>query len=400
MLRDLLASDLFCYPKTIQIGDRKHGIAGWDDGRDYDRRNFYVVGSKARKSEVDRALVSFPQDLEPLLMACPHLEEQHALKQCILKEGDIGATLGFLLTLLPNLTSIHITDYGSTSDGSENLNNVARKIVEASRSPGRPGTHNLSKLTHMSIKHSERGIASSHRDLAFYWPFFHLPSLRSLRGQHIHAIDNDWSYARLCSHIEELDFDQSFVDNQSFDTYLVDVKNLRKFRYNRADTVDWEGGESLLPRLVQSLVQYAGHSLQSLEISVDVYISTSARFGFYFVGTLKPLQALEYLRVGGPMFTESAESANAQPCVHRLIDMLPASIVRVEFISGDERGSAIATLIGLPESKGQHLPRLNAIHFLRNLWKTSESEREIKRAFCDAGIQLTTGDQEFTGSVH
>lgn len=171
MLRDLHANDLFCYPTTIHIGDRRHGMGGWDDGRDYSWRDYYTVGRKVRESDVDRALLSFPQDLELLLTACPHLGGKNAFKQYILKEGDIGATLGFLLTLLPNLTSIYITDYGSTSHGSGNCNDVARNIVEAGRSPGRPATQTLSKLTHMSIKHSERGMTSidRDRDLAFYW---------------------------------------------------------------------------------------------------------------------------------------------------------------------------------------------------------------------------------------
>lgn len=400
MLRDLLASDLLCYPTTIHIGDRTLESTGWDDDRYYDWRDFPVDRSKVHISGVDQALNSMSQDLEPLLTACPYLKEQDALKPCVLKEGDVGATLGFLLTLLPNLTSIYFYDYGSTSDGSENLNTIARNIVAASRASERPGTQSLSKLTHMTITGSERDETGTTRDLAFYWPFFHLPSLRSLRGQYMNANDNDWSYARLCSYIEELDFDQSFIDHRSFDTYLKDLKNLRKFRYNRVDSIDWGGGDCPLRHLVQSLVQYAGNSLQTLDVSVDVYTSKPAHVGSYFVGTLKALQALEYLIVGGPMFMESANIQPSHPAlpnihIHRLIDLLPPSIVRVDFTSGVERRRGTAMLAGLPDSKKEHLPSLKAIQFPNRLCKTSESERETKRAFCDAGIVLTTGDQKF-----
>ncbi len=398
MLRDLLTSDLMSYPTSIYIGDHSHHSAGWDDGREYDRRRFNVDRSRDGTSEVDIALVPMLRDLEPLLTACPYLEEQDALKHCILKEGDIGATLGFILTLLPNLASIYITDYGCTSDGSENFNTVVRNIVAAGQSTGRSGIPSLSKLTHMSLIRSGRPAFGNDWDLAFFWPFFHLPSLRSLRGQNINASGNDWSYARLRSHIEELDFDQSFIDPQSFDTYLKDIESLGKFRFHRHLTIEWAGRECPLPRFVQSLVRFASHSLQNLEITVDFSSSTSAHGGFYFIGTLKALQVLEYLRVGGPMFMESAANKIALPYevllpaarVHRLIDMLPASILRVEFNYEVKKSETAAMLAGLPELKGEHVPNLQAIQFPQSLCATPGKERAMKRAYSDAGILLMT----------
>lgn len=398
MLRDLLASDLMSYPTSIYIGDYSHHSAGWDDGREYDRRRFNVDTGRDGTSEVDRALEPMLRDLEPLLTACPYLEEQDALKHCILKEGDIGTTLGFILIQLPNLASIYITDCGRISDGSENFNTVVGNIVATGQTTGRSGIPSLSKLTYMSLSRNSRPRTGNDWDLAFLWPLFHLPSLRSLHGHNINASGNDWSYAQLRSHIEELDLDDSFIDHQSFDTYLKDIESLRKFRFHRDDTIDWAGRKCPLPRFVQSLVQYAGHSLQSLEITVDFFSSTSAHGGFYFIGTLKALQVLEYLRVGGPIFMESAANKIALPYevllpagrVHRLIDMLPTSILRVEFNYGVKKSETAAMLAGLPELKEEHVPNLQAIHFPQSLCATPGKERATKRAYSDAGILLMT----------
>lgn len=105
-----------CYPTELYIND--HAMEGVERNNErdvYDNEDSNYGREedwKPRLCKIDRALKSFPQDVAPLVRACPYLNDEYEdLAGAVLGEGDIGATLGFLLTLLPNLEMIHITDY-------------------------------------------------------------------------------------------------------------------------------------------------------------------------------------------------------------------------------------------------------------------------------------------------
>lgn len=166
-------------------------------------------------------------------------------------QGDIVATLGFLLTLLSNVQTIHITDYNEHSHGAENLQFIIDKAATASRSSTTPSSSGrpLSRLYEMTFTRSDEG---------------------TIRASHLTAIRDQWSYPGLRSNIETLEICSSEINVRSFDKYLKNITNLREFRYQTVG--DWVLGQRAdLPLyLVPKLLEYAGHSLHTLYISVDL----------------------------------------------------------------------------------------------------------------------------------
>ena len=136
MLRDLLAHDLLFYPTEISINNHLEDDFEWDDGRDYDDKgNLKRHGEhEVRYSDVDRALESFPRNIGPLVRMCPYMNGHNHLISGVLEEGCIGATLGFLITLLPNLTTLNVVDCNEymmrLGGGSDKLETVFKNVLQ------------------------------------------------------------------------------------------------------------------------------------------------------------------------------------------------------------------------------------------------------------------------------
>lgn len=174
MLRDLVADDLLCYPTTLCISGNDYGGVAKNDDRPF--YPLHAVDGVTRNSnpEIERVLKSFSLSVVSLVRTCPYLDRGLAFQ--ILNKGNIGATLGFLFTLLPNLTTLKVAeniyhfshDFGKLRDV---INNVLR-IGYTTMNPHKVSPP-LSKLNCVELKQD--------RDIWIYAPLFRLPSISSIR---------------------------------------------------------------------------------------------------------------------------------------------------------------------------------------------------------------------------
>ncbi|KAI4229561.1 MAG: hypothetical protein LQ349_006374 [Xanthoria aureola] len=360
MLRDLLDNDLFCYPKKLFINGPVN-YAHW-----------HHVGDVSGHLENPEALARLSEVVKPLIRSFHYLDSDEDLRRGIL-QGDKGATIGLLLHLLQNLTALMITVNDENSQRPGNLkqvldgllSNINRSNTVANVASDRP----LSKLSQVNFTHDPHGIS---RSLSMWAPLFYLPSLRSVGAYSVRAKEDTWNYSGFRSDIEKLKFINSDIDNQSFDTYLKDIKDLQHFRFHhnrRSDRIS-------LQLFVQKLAMYASHSLRSLDIRGSSITDHPARSGDFFIGSLKEFQKLTTICLESSMFIEPVDAkkdpvSNAydagegRPC--RLIDMLPKSAVVVRCYSRDGElvsDLAVAMLQDLPERRAELLPNLKRIAFL------------------------------------
>lgn len=207
MLRDLLAEDLFCYPTQLSINDHLRECACWDDGRDYhDSDSESESGLQDRYSEVDVALESFPEHVDPLVRTCPYLHDDES-KAGVLREGSIGATLGFLLTLLPDLAVLINTKCSNYAwTGTKGVKAIVQNILQMGYGHGhalKTATPPLAKLKKVVFTRSDEATGGDTYGLEAWAPFWYLPSMRSVHAEYINPSDN-WNYSGFESSIEEL----------------------------------------------------------------------------------------------------------------------------------------------------------------------------------------------------
>ena len=214
MLRDLVADDLLCYPTTLCIRGNDYGGVSWKDDSAYYPRHAVNRVTKHSNPEVERALKSFSQSVASLVRTCSYLDEGFASR--ILNKGNIDATLGFLLTLLPNLTTLKVENdnHGSLHDF-DHLRNVIKNVLRNGYRPTttpRRVSPPLSKLKCVEL--------TKDLHIETYAPLFQLPSIVSIRVDDVRN-NNDFRLNCPGFHIEE--------NSHSNFTYEFKVRSYRLF---------------------------------------------------------------------------------------------------------------------------------------------------------------------------
>ena len=375
MLRDLLKDDLMCYPTELHINDHAVDAVARDDGR-----NIYDDGVQdeewePRRSEVDTALESLSKAFEPLVRACPYLQNDEVdLKQAILNEGDIGATLGFLLTLLQNLKTLHITDYDMRNFSGKYLGAmdfVVDKVVIDTFSSSPSSTHvkPLGQLREIIFTCGDKSDRINY-SLDLHASFFYLPSIRTVRLLDIRTGYTDffpWDYPGINSEIETLSIFQSVIDNVSLQNYLKLTKHLRSFQYTPRCQRTAFSTTQLLPYIVGDLLKYACASLRYLYLTDIIWGSKYEDSGDGPFCSLKGFQALRSIRIGVTptswKMEQIVEDLESESPSVSLTQMLPASAERVVFGDCMHRVKALTTLQELSRKEKTQLPHLKFVSF-------------------------------------
>ncbi|MCJ1296207.1 hypothetical protein MMC34_007773 [Xylographa carneopallida] len=376
MLHDFLAQDLFCYPTEIFINDRAITQAAWED------RDGYLA-------EVQRAEECFDQDFGPLVRACPYLNGDESLVEGVLEDKTIGALLGFLIVLLPNLNALHLIDIDELADGSNHMNSIFKNVLHVGYEPDNPAleaTPPLSKLRKITMTCCD-GYIRGDRSIPFmYVPLLNMPSIRSVRADRVELGDR-WSYPGFGSNIEKLVLNNVDIDIEDLGDYIVNTTKLRYVRCYFSIYYAYEPDRGFYPRrIVQILKECAIHSLRTLELGTEFRNAKASQGGAYFIGSLRDFQALETIVIGRPMCIQPLKSRtmldtdgdlttrNRFPVTPgrplKLVDMLPQSAIRVVLrwectSSGDgvDADVAVAVLQDLVEKKAELLPNLKLVEF-------------------------------------
>ena len=178
---------------------------------------------------------------------------------------------------------------------------------------------------------------------------------------------------------------------------------------------DWQVGEIIL-----SLLEFARHSLVELDLTRNsseeeqsakealehAQLCRDDRCGVYkdvkphryesdstvklFIGSLRGFQVLKYIRAQNEMFVEE-DSVNAAGGgkVHRLVDLLPASVKMIALakprLSWED---SYQLLEGLPELKAIVVPKLELIEFEIDKHNRTIPNSHVRLRFQAVGVEL------------
>ena len=378
LLREICKdSDIVWYVKSMYIGLCADNEAG---------------GNREQWDEARSIAVECKDGIIKMVEACPYLDDEE-------RKRWINATLSchentvvaLLACMFPCLKGIRITN----NYDSYELNFLVRKISQANNlSPG--GSHALSKLEWLREESSMRAIFVQMESLQ---PFSALPSMRRYVGQYL-VRKFEWIPIWRNSTISSLELNKSMIHVGALRSVFSGIANLRNFRYeyhwaeegpdSESQWIDyerdWQPGQIIL-----GLLRFAGHSLVELDLtrnsSREIQLAQKARQrkrrstnGIYdeddenlddklpgtvnlFMGSLRGFQILKNIRVQNEAFVEEGlEGAAGGRHVHRLVDLLPASVERVALAMPRLCKKELDRLIeGLPELKTERVPKLEKV---------------------------------------
>ena len=372
MLRSLIRNDLLCYPITLSVSDPPHQGHGWVDG-DSESEN-----DTDRGTGVNSVLKSFAKEIEPLVKMCSVFDGNQNLSRDVL-EGDINATLGLLLNILPKLRKLRIKHDSESLLGTGSLKRILDSMLTSTQESQQGSKPSLSKLE--SVIFDGRDTAFDrvdNWDLSAYASLFHFPSMRLFRTEYLRDGQDCWVYPEVQSHIDRLEFHLSIINVRNLQTCLKATQNLLHFEYWGNCGVRYGQSRPRVRELAQTVLDQAGHSLRYLEIQCWADHEWLARAGGHFVGSLKAFRVLDTIKVGSSMFVEPVETRDVifadsvsarkgRTC--RLIDVLPSSVGRITFtnemcFNGSGIEGDVATMLQLlPQNKAELLPHLELVTF-------------------------------------
>ena len=368
--------------------------------------------------EARNIAVECKNGVSKLVRHCPYLdveEREHWIDQILSCMPNTAVAL--LACILPCLEGISFTD----TYENEKIQHMVRKIKQANNiDPG--GSHALGKLEWVR-EESESTDVFVHMD--YFEPFSALPSIRRYRGQHL-AQTTNFRRSKQKSTISTLELSKSMIHTATLRSVFSRIANLRIFKYEYywawegpdsesqwcSGQRDWQPGQ-----IVLGLLKFAKHSLVELDLtrygSNELQLAEEARDpmrwglegendvdgdGEYtelpgpvnlYMGSLRRFQVLKYIRVQNEAFVEEDPKFPALGRkVYRLVDLLPASVVRVTLALPRLCPRESRRLIeGLPELKAKRVPKLEKV--------IAESSRFYERA----ESVYEVGGIKFSGSM-
>ena len=406
------------YPRTIQIGNYDFENDHLDDeisdtnSEDVIFREDEDFDSLFHNPEIRQLLFDFGDEITSEVLECQYLSSLplEEVKENI-ESGKAGAALALLLTLLPDLRSIHILDY---SLNSRYLRAVISRITDSYTGKWKHKVSSLDeswhrkeytesypagfeiqpralgKLSHVNL------ICTIHEDddgdagdaIEFIGPFMALPSIYSIYGRRFASYTSIWP-PTFRSSVQKMEFVQSQIEADDFDKLLEAIDNLREFKY------EFEGfftpsTECEPAKLMASLRAYAHHSLVSLDFTLHAGPHLNEECDDKFVGHLKGFQTLQNLRLDNEMFMQYNgrenldEDAALPAAVVPLWTLLPVTLETLTIAKPFGQGEAYKMLDGLPDWVKEKGAKLEKIVFEHR----PDIDADFVEACMDAGIQL------------
>lgn len=342
---------------------------------------------------------------------CPYIprEELERWKKDIDSRQRISfdVALALLLTSLPNLQSI-------STEGLSQLPDCTEKMVHQIAKAQQVDNEQVQALSHLTSLHQNGKYLDprNNSSMGLCLPFTGLPSFRSVSGDFIHGPTWDvFEDPKLVSKIfksgiTSIKFTESRISNLDLEPLLCRTSALQNFKYED-DCGHY--GHFQYSEVVNSLLAHAAHSLCCLDLTTknvntsptgwndywsEVYgDSENAKAPlhcYFFMGSLRPFQVLKTVKVDGAMFIEQVFNADTDgkdlSRVHRLVDMLPASIEKLSLVARLGPRSSNRIFDGLVESKADVLPKLEEIKFERS----DPVGHDLKGACHGIGVELVT----------
>ncbi|KAL8920919.1 MAG: hypothetical protein Q9172_004278 [Xanthocarpia lactea] len=286
--------------------------------------------------------------------------------------GDVHR-LAILLTILPNLELIEMTDM--SYDTGNPVREIVWAIAAANQDPKSP-VHGraLMNLVEISLDRSDTEYGEN---ITMYIPFTALPSVRFLHGRMIEGeVFRSESRRRRERYegpvpsspgqIQDVNFMYSAIGVDAWEWMFKAIgNNLKRFVYYHAEALSDYSAPYDCAGIVAVLKKHASHSLRRLDLTAELGVSSTRdlttgvsteNYNHQFVGDLKAFTTLRVLRLDDTAFQMSKEGAIA-----RLIDVLPTSIRVLRLLREIKVGDPTDLFVGLAEGKRELLPELKRI---------------------------------------
>lgn len=199
------------------------------------------------------------------------------------------------------------------------------------------------------------------------------------------------------SSVTEFTLTESSFDSKDLDVLIRHIAGLESFKFHFARIEDsilrWK------PKaMVQSLIKYQRHSLQSLDLAGDDLGNE------HYIGSLVELQKLKTIRVESLSFIEERECESRPPKqarlayknsigrslgaqvyraeqVHRLVDVLPYFIKSLIMTDSHIKREVVMNLVEeLAKRKDQNFPELKLLEFEGRVELPLEVEEDLEKA--------------------
>lgn len=277
-------------------------------------------------------------------------------------------------------------------------------ILSRANSPNHGGSHAPCNVKHVEedgsdtrkLDYMERyTLFCGLQYMACYQWLCRLPSIRRYVGRHLFSHDSPWTPPEPKSSITSLEFDDCMIHTVTLRSAFSGIENLRDFTYechweweilgsesrSRIFEGEWQPGEIIL-----GLLEFAAHSLVELDLTRNGSKGLQHRHRVTpFIGSLRGFQVLKDIRIQNEGFVEEdAERFASGTAVHRLVDLLPASVVVVALATPQlGKNESDRIMEGLPELKAERVPKLEKV-----IVEGDKCYEDLRTIFKAGGIEL------------
>ncbi|KAF6231450.1 hypothetical protein HO173_010411 [Letharia columbiana] len=330
----------------------------------------YAYRNEETWDEARRIAVDCKDGIIKMVQACPYLDQEE-------RKNWINATLSchqdtavaLLACMFPCLETIRLTGIHSNNE----LHSLARKIAQANRlDPG--GSHALSKL---NLVEEEGCEAEIFQKMPAFEPLSGLPSMRRYTGRYLYH-ENEWTTPKEKSTITSVELYQCMIYIAALRSVFGGIANLRDFTYEHHWAFEIPGKE------MQRVEETLGEKGEAEDSDEDSEVGGIVK---PFMGSLRGFQVLKNIRVQNEAFVEEdLEGSAGGRTVHRLVDLLPASVVNVTLAMPQLSGKESYRLMeGLPGLKWERVPKLEKV-----IVGSDCPYKEMKTVFETVGIELVS----------
>ena len=268
--------------------------------------------------------------------------------------------------MLPNLQPISLADVGPNT---HEITNIVSLVAAANRNSTSPVYGKaLSKLREVVIESTDDNPWENVENLG---PFAELRSMRALSGRSIS--DEFFNLARRpmefeeMSNVEEILMTECTIKSSVFRWLLKGIGSLKRFKYSYKKDYQLPEDQDFCG-IFSALRKYAGHSLEMLDVTVDVETLTAGnREEDYWIGDMKPFKFLRSVRLDGIFFelpwsrTPTVEGECWHGETAWLEEVLPSSIRQLTLVKTSNFEDPAVLFVDLAQAKEQRFPNLEKI---------------------------------------
>lgn len=290
----------------------------------------------------------------------------------LIKEGCRAAMIGLLLLILPSLESISLLDY---TWNASRLGDMVSTIAGQDLRRRPPRSNGLSKLSQIEILGSRENPEGE--DFEFLVQFAALPSMRTLLGKYVEALDDDdsmiWPFGLRVSGVTEIILQHSAVGISPLTQIFSGIHALKRFTYSHS-RLFFDNSSMKAHKIIGALLEHARDSLEYLALTGHCSIRDSDEDDHYNKGSLQGFRVLKEAFLHSAIYVDQVPYDGSSPdpdegiygdryqdAIRAFVDVLPGSIETVQLTGRDVVRHLDGLLANLWQEKVLRLSNLNQI---------------------------------------